>query len=72
MEINTNSLSKEESKAIDNYIGRLANHHDVIGACLYGSKVAGYGNPDSDVDVIIVVKDYPHIVKYSYVRAEGG
>ena len=48
MEINTNSLSKEESKAIDNYIGRLANHHDVIGACLYGSKVAGYGNPDSD------------------------
>ena len=72
MEINTNNLSKEESKAIDNYIGRLANHHKVIGACLYGSKVAGYGNPDSDVDVIIVVKDYPHIVKYSYVRAERG
>ena len=71
MEINTNNLSKEESKAIDNYIGRLANHHEIIGACLYGSKVAGYGNPDSDVDVIIVVKDYPHIVKYSYVRAEG-
>jgi tRNA A-37 threonylcarbamoyl transferase component Bud32/predicted nucleotidyltransferase len=71
MEINTNSISKEESKAIDNYIGRLTNHHEVIGACLYGSKVAGYGNPDSDVDVIIVVKDYPHIVKYSYVRAEG-
>lgn len=71
MEINTNSLSKEESKAIDNYIGRLANHYEVIGACLYGSKVAGYGNPDSDVDIIIVVKNYPHIVKYSYVRAEG-
>ena len=71
MEINTNNLSKEESKAIDNYIGKLANHHEIIGACLYGSKVAGYGNPDSDVDVIIVVKDYPHIVKYSYVRAEG-
>jgi tRNA A-37 threonylcarbamoyl transferase component Bud32/predicted nucleotidyltransferase len=71
MEINTNSLSKEESVAIANYIGRLANHHEVTGACLYGSKVAGYGNQDSDVDVIIVVKDYPHIVKYSYVRAEG-
>lgn len=71
MEINTNSLSREESKAIDNYIGRLANHHEVTGACIYGSKVAGYGNPHSDVDVIIVVKSYPHIVKYSYVRAEG-
>jgi tRNA A-37 threonylcarbamoyl transferase component Bud32/predicted nucleotidyltransferase len=71
MEINTNSLSKEESVAIADYIGRLANHHEVTGACLYGSKVAGYGNQDSDVDVMIVVKDYPHIVKYSYVRAEG-
>lgn len=71
MEINTKRLSKEESKAIDKYIGRLAKHHEVTGVCLYGSKVAGYGNPDSDVDIIIVVKGYPHIVKYSYVMAEG-
>jgi tRNA A-37 threonylcarbamoyl transferase component Bud32 len=33
--------------------------------------VAGYGSPDSDIDIIVVVKDYPFTVKYSYFQSEG-
>jgi tRNA A-37 threonylcarbamoyl transferase component Bud32/predicted nucleotidyltransferase len=65
------SLSKEESKAIDRFLERLSKRREIIGACVYGSKVAGYGSRDSDIDIIVVVKDYPFAVKYSYFQAEG-
>lgn len=70
MKISCTSLSKEESNAIGRYLEILSRHRRVIGACLYGSKVAGYGGPDSDIDIIVVVKDYPYTVKYSYSRTE--
>lgn len=70
MKISCTSLSKEESNAIGRYLEILSRHRRVIGACLYGSKVAGYGGPDSDIDIIVVVKDYSHTVKYSYSRTE--
>lgn len=70
MKISCTSLSKEESNAIGKYLEILSQHRKVIGACVYGSKVAGYGGPDSDIDIIVVLRDYPHTVKYSYVRTE--
>src|SRR5918999_346577 len=71
MRTNCTSLSKEESRAIDKFLERLAKRRRVIGACLYGSKVAGYESPDSDIDIIVVVKGYPYTVRYSYFRSEG-
>ena len=70
MKISCTSLSKEESNAINKYLEILSKQRKVIGACLYGSKVAGYGGPNSDIDIIVVLRDYPHTVKYSYLRAE--
>lgn len=70
MKISCTSLSKKESNAIGRFLEILSRHRRVIGACLYGSKVAGYGGPDSDIDIIVVVKDYPHTVRYSYSRTE--
>lgn len=70
MKSNCTSLSKEESTAIDRFLERLAKRRKIIGVCLYGSKVAGYGSPDSDIDIIVVVKDYPFTVKYSYFQSE--
>jgi tRNA A-37 threonylcarbamoyl transferase component Bud32/predicted nucleotidyltransferase len=72
MKISCTSLSKEESNAIGKYLEILSTRRKVIGACLYGSKVAGYGGPDSDIDIIVVLRDYPHTVKYSYLRTEEG
>src|ERR687892_998128 len=71
MRTNCTSLSKEESRAIDKFLERLAKRRRVIGACLYGSKVAGYESPDSDIDIIVVIKGYPYTVRYSYFRSEG-
>src|SRR5919108_2149882 len=70
MKISCTSLSKEESNAINKYLEILSKQRKVIGACLYGSKVAGYGGPNSDIDIIVVLRDYPHTVKYSYLRAD--
>ena len=70
MRISYTILSKEETNAVDNYLDKLAKNRKVIGACLYGSKIAGYGNADSDIDLIVVVKDYSYTVKYSYSRTK--
>src|SRR5919108_2715328 len=70
MKISCTSLSKEESNAVGRYLEILSGHRRVIGACLYGSKVAGYGSPESDIDLIVVVKDYPHTIRYSYLRTK--
>jgi tRNA A-37 threonylcarbamoyl transferase component Bud32 len=37
-------------------------------ACIYGSRVAGYDRPDSDIDLLIVLENYPYVVKYTYFR----
>ena len=61
-------LTQEEATAVDDYLNKLARRRRVVGACLYGSKIAGYGNPDSDIDLIVVVRDYSRVIRYSYSR----
>ncbi len=41
---------------------------NVLAVCVYGSHVAGYARPDSDYDVIVVLKNYPAKIGYKYVR----
>jgi predicted nucleotidyltransferase len=40
----------------------------MIATCIYGSRVAGYNRPDSDIDLLIVLENYPYVVKYTYFR----
>jgi tRNA A-37 threonylcarbamoyl transferase component Bud32/predicted nucleotidyltransferase len=63
-------LTQEEAIAVDNYLDILARRRRIVGACLYGSKITGYGNPDSDIDLIVVVEDYSHLVRYAYSRTK--
>ncbi|HEY6404883.1 MAG TPA: nucleotidyltransferase domain-containing protein, partial [Nitrososphaeraceae archaeon] len=63
-------LTQEEAIAVDNYLDNLARRRRLVGACLYGSKITGYGNPDSDIDMIVVVEDYSHLVRYAYSRTK--
>lgn len=37
-------------------------------ACIYGSYAAGYARPDSDYDVIVVLKNYVSKIGYKYVK----
>jgi len=65
------SISPQDLEAIKKCIVRVAKGRAVVAACLYGSRVAGYARPDSDVDVLVVLEDYPYMVKYVYFSESG-
>ncbi len=63
------SISLKELEVIRKCISKLTKgHRRIIAACIYGSRIAGYGRPDSDIDLLVVLEDYPYVVKYMYFR----
>lgn len=62
------SISPNELKVITKCISKVAKGRKIIATCIYGSRVAGYNRPDSDIDVLVVLENYPYVVKYSYFR----
>jgi tRNA A-37 threonylcarbamoyl transferase component Bud32/predicted nucleotidyltransferase len=62
------SISPNELKVITKCISKVAKGRKMIATCIYGSRVAGYNRPDSDIDVLVVLENYPYVVKYSYFR----
>jgi tRNA A-37 threonylcarbamoyl transferase component Bud32/predicted nucleotidyltransferase len=60
------SVSPYEFEALKKCIDKVAKEREVIAACIYGSRVAGYHRPDSDIDLLVVLQNYPHVVKYVY------
>src|SRR5919202_2099127 len=63
------SISLQELEAIRKSICKLTKgRRRLIAACIYGSRVAGYGRPDSDIDLLVVLENYPYVVKYMYFR----
>ena len=39
---------------------------NVFAACLYGSNVSGYASKGSDIDVIVILKNFREKIKYAY------
>jgi tRNA A-37 threonylcarbamoyl transferase component Bud32 len=39
----------------------------IVGACAYGSKVAGYARSDSDYDLMVVARNFREGVRYKYL-----
>jgi tRNA A-37 threonylcarbamoyl transferase component Bud32/predicted nucleotidyltransferase len=62
------SISQQELKVIRKCICKVTKGRKMIAACIYGSRVAGYDRPDSDIDLLIVLENYPYVVKYTYFR----
>jgi tRNA A-37 threonylcarbamoyl transferase component Bud32/predicted nucleotidyltransferase len=62
------SVSPEEFKVIQKCIRKVAKGRTMVASCIYGSRVAGYNRPDSDIDLLIVLENYPYVVKYAYYR----
>src|SRR5919109_2855695 len=60
------SISPHELKVIKKCICKVAKGREVVATCIYGSRVAGYNRPDSDIDVLVVLQNYPYVVKYIY------
>ncbi|MEM0367019.1 MAG: hypothetical protein QW383_00795 [Candidatus Nitrosocaldus sp.] len=63
-------VSVEEREELSRIVKALAEEYrcEILSYCMYGSKVAGYARPDSDYDILLVLKDYKDIIKYVYVR----
>jgi tRNA A-37 threonylcarbamoyl transferase component Bud32/predicted nucleotidyltransferase len=59
-------ISLQELKVIRKCICKVTKGRRMIAACIYGSRVAGYDRPDSDIDLLIVLDNYPYVVKYMY------
>jgi tRNA A-37 threonylcarbamoyl transferase component Bud32/predicted nucleotidyltransferase len=66
--ISMSNISSEHLKIIDNCVNKIAKNNELVGVCMYGSKVAGYSRPNSDFDIIVVLENYPFIVKYVYLK----
>ncbi len=62
------SVTFDELQVIQKCIDKVARGRQVAAACIYGSKVAGYARPDSDIDIIVVLENYPYRVKYAYMK----
>jgi tRNA A-37 threonylcarbamoyl transferase component Bud32/predicted nucleotidyltransferase len=60
------SISQEELQVIQKCMRKVAKGRTIVAACIYGSRVAGYNRPDSDIDLLIVLENYPYVVKYAY------
>jgi tRNA A-37 threonylcarbamoyl transferase component Bud32/predicted nucleotidyltransferase len=60
------SISPHELKVIKKCISKVAKGREVVASCIYGSRVAGYNRPDSDTDLLVVLHNYPYVVKYIY------
>src|SRR5919202_3424824 len=65
------SISSYELKVIKKCISRVAKGREVVATCIYGSRIAGYNRPDSDIDLLVVLQSYPYVVEYMYFKESG-
>ncbi len=61
-------LDQRERVELLDVAKRLAGEHVIESCCAYGSKIAGYARPDSDYDLLLVLKNYGHVIKYMYAH----
>ena len=54
-----NPIDADTENALRRFLARIAEHHDLAGAVLYGSRARGTHRPDSDADVAVLLKGVP-------------
>jgi len=61
-------LEQNERNELLRVAQKLAKNHVIEACCAYGSKIAGYARTDSDYDLLLVLRNYGHIIKYLYQK----
>ena len=61
-------LDQQERNGLFEIAKKLAGDHAIDSCCAYGSKVTGYARPDSDYDLLLVLKNYNHVIRYTYTH----
>jgi tRNA A-37 threonylcarbamoyl transferase component Bud32/predicted nucleotidyltransferase len=67
----SSGVSSTELEAVHKCIKQIAKGRNVTAACIYGSRIAGYARPDSDLDIIVVLENYSYKIKYVYAKELG-
>ena len=65
------SIANGELKKINECISKVTRGNNIAGVCLYGSRAAGYARSESDYDILVILENYSHIVKYLYKKIQG-
>src|SRR6476661_10479190 len=65
------SIANGELKKINECINKITRGNNIAGGCLYGSRAAGYARTGSDYDILVILENYSHIVKYLYKKTQG-
>jgi tRNA A-37 threonylcarbamoyl transferase component Bud32 len=60
-------LTAEERSTLEGIAASIVEPSSIAGMAAYGSKVAGYARPDSDYDLMIVLKRFREGIRYRYV-----
>jgi len=61
-------LDPQERNELLKTAEKLAGNYAIEACCAYGSKVAGYARLDSDYDLLLILKNYGHVIKYLYEK----
>ena len=54
--MNPNRIDQETEGAVRRFLALIGSRFDIAGAILYGSRARGTHRPDSDADVVILLK----------------
>ncbi len=65
-------INETEKKELLEIVKSVIQDYELVACCIYGSKVAGYARPDSDYDLLVVLKDYKELIKYVYKHGNNG
>ncbi len=65
-------INEKDKKALIELMKDVIQGYDMVALCIYGSKVAGYARPDSDYDLLLVLKNYNELIKYVYKHGNNG
>mgnify|MGYP001314432710 FL=1 len=62
-----NQNRDKEKEEIIRIINKVVKGLDIEAVCMYGSRIAGYANEESDYDLIVVINNYAKKVRYKYI-----
>jgi tRNA A-37 threonylcarbamoyl transferase component Bud32 len=61
-------LNNEQLEKLLSRCKQIAGSREIAGACLFGARTSGYGNKNSGIDVLLVIKNYPsRLMAYPWI-----
>jgi tRNA A-37 threonylcarbamoyl transferase component Bud32 len=55
----TQPLNNQQKEQVLNSCKQVAGTRDIAAACIFGARVSGYGDKNSDLNVLLIIKNYP-------------